>query len=160
MPRRNGFTLIELVLVLAIMFVVLAIAVPRFGATKAKVYISAMKIDLRNLVMAEELYFVEHETFTGDLEADLADWFSTSAGVSVLVTSATDTAWEAGAYHRRTRERCAITVTREVTRGPSCAADSVALVAKTISVRDTTNQMLLRTVDVMDNDTPDKREQE
>src|SRR3981081_4890724 len=55
--NRKGFTLIELLIVVVIIGILAAIAIPKFANTKAKAYIASMKSDLRNLVTAEEAYF-------------------------------------------------------------------------------------------------------
>jgi type IV pilus assembly protein PilA len=54
---RKGFTLIELLIVVVIIGILAAIAIPKFANTKTKAYTAAMKSDLRNLVTAEEAYF-------------------------------------------------------------------------------------------------------
>jgi prepilin-type N-terminal cleavage/methylation domain-containing protein len=54
---RRAFTLIELLIVVVIIGILAAIAIPKFANTKVKAYTAAMKTDLRNLVTAEESFF-------------------------------------------------------------------------------------------------------
>ena len=61
---RKGFTLIELLIVVVIIGILAAIAIPKFANTKQKAYITAMKSDLRNLVTAEEAYFADSSKYT------------------------------------------------------------------------------------------------
>src|SRR4051812_42759277 len=64
---RKGFTLIELLIVVVIIGILAAIAIPKFANTKSKAYITAMKSDLRNLVTAEEAFFSDSSKYTGTL---------------------------------------------------------------------------------------------
>ncbi|HEU4565203.1 MAG TPA: prepilin-type N-terminal cleavage/methylation domain-containing protein [Gemmatimonadaceae bacterium] len=61
---RKGFTLIELLIVVVIIGILAAIAIPKFASTKEKAYVAAMKTDLRNLVTAEEGYFADNQVYT------------------------------------------------------------------------------------------------
>jgi prepilin-type N-terminal cleavage/methylation domain-containing protein len=64
---RKGFTLIELLIVVVIIGILAAIAIPKFANTKSKAYITAMKSDLRNLVTAEEAFFSDSSKYTATL---------------------------------------------------------------------------------------------
>ena len=96
LKMRKGFTLIELLIVVVIIGILAAIAIPKFANTKSKAYITAMKSDLRNLVTAEEAYFSDFTTYTGTLTTTQ---FNPSAGVTYSVSSATGTGWSATATH-------------------------------------------------------------
>ncbi len=63
--NRKGFTLIELLIVVVIIGILAAIAIPKFANTKEKAYIASMKSDLRNFVTAEEAYFADSLKYTG-----------------------------------------------------------------------------------------------
>src|SRR3989441_10182308 len=62
--NRKGLTLIALLIVVVIIGILAAIAIPKFANTKAKAYIASMKSDLRNLVTAEEAYFAASVKYT------------------------------------------------------------------------------------------------
>ncbi|HEV7389818.1 MAG TPA: prepilin-type N-terminal cleavage/methylation domain-containing protein, partial [Gemmatimonadaceae bacterium] len=56
MSNKKGFTLIELLIVVVIIGILAAIAIPKFANTKDKAYVAAMKSDLRNMATYEEQY--------------------------------------------------------------------------------------------------------
>jgi prepilin-type N-terminal cleavage/methylation domain-containing protein len=61
--NRKGFTLIELLIVVVIIGILAAIAIPKFANTKDKAKIASMKSDLRNLVSAQEGHFADFATY-------------------------------------------------------------------------------------------------
>jgi len=58
--REEGFTLIELVVVMAIMAILMVIAIPSYMTARQSATISASKSNLRNLAMALRLYMAEN----------------------------------------------------------------------------------------------------
>jgi len=66
---KKAFTLIELLIVIAIIAILTAIAVPQFNKYKEKAYVTAMMSDARNLIAAEEAYYAEHGNYTTSLDA-------------------------------------------------------------------------------------------
>src|SRR5437764_7719914 len=54
--NKKGFTLIELLIVVVIIGILAAIAIPKFAKTKEKAYLASMKADLRNGATYEESY--------------------------------------------------------------------------------------------------------
>ena len=62
--NRKGFTLIELLIVVVIIGILAAIAIPKFANTKEKAYLASMKSDLRNMATVEEGYFSDFQVYT------------------------------------------------------------------------------------------------
>src|SRR5439155_173501 len=65
--NRKGFTLIELLIVVVIIGILAAIAIPKFANTKEKAYLASMKSDLLNLVTAEEADFADSLKYSGTI---------------------------------------------------------------------------------------------
>lgn len=109
--RRSGFTLIELLIVIVIIGILAAIAIPKFGKTREKAYFKAMQVDLRNLMTAQEIYQsnpANDLNYATDLTA-LGD-FAISSGVSITIVDASNTGWGATASHQAlgTGQTCAL----------------------------------------------------
>ncbi len=61
--NQKGFTLVELLVVVAIIAILAAIAIPQFSAYRAKAFNSAAESDLRNLKTQMESAFVESQSY-------------------------------------------------------------------------------------------------
>ncbi len=107
MRDKKGFTLIELLIVVVIIGILAAIAIPKFSATREKAYFAAMKSDLKNLASQQEIYYSDNYSYSG-VFANLA--FVNSDGVNVTITTPTSSGWAASATHSAlgTTEGCAM----------------------------------------------------
>ncbi len=94
--RKPGFTLIELLIVVVVIGILAAIAVPKFNATKGKANAAALRSDLRNLASAQESYFYQWAVYSADTTALKHHG---SRGVVLTITGATSGGWSAIATH-------------------------------------------------------------
>jgi type IV pilus assembly protein PilA len=108
--NRKGFTLIELLIVVVIIGILAAIAIPKFASTKEKAYLASMKTDLRNLATAQEAFAADNNQnyFSGAATnpAGLPGacpgptcLIVPSSGVTLTVTATAATGWSAVATH-------------------------------------------------------------
>ncbi len=103
---KEGFTLIELMIVIVIIGTLASMAVATWQNRKEDAIIAGMKSDLRNLAAAEEAYLADNAAYTsdtGDLE------FRLSPDV-VLTLQADEDGWTARATHPATSKECALAV--------------------------------------------------
>jgi type IV pilus assembly protein PilA len=113
---RKGFTLIELLIVVVIIGILAAIAIPKFANTKEKAYLASMKSDLRNMATTQEAYFADFQTYVAGSATNVGgttsalNGFVPSAGVTVTATATGGTGWGASASHSGTTKFCAIFV--------------------------------------------------
>jgi type IV pilus assembly protein PilA len=91
---RHGFTLIELLIVVVIIGILAAIAIPKFASTKGTAEAAALHEDLRNLATAQESYFYNYAVYS--MSASTLQ-LNTSPGVTVTITTASATGWSASA---------------------------------------------------------------
>lgn len=90
MFNRKGFTLIELLIVVVIIGILAAIAIPKFAATKDKAKLASVKTDLRNSMTAEEAYFSDYATYGTLAQLQTASNFSLSSGNTGAITGASN----------------------------------------------------------------------
>ena len=79
----DGFTLIEMMIVVVIIGILAMIALPQFTSVKGNAYDASAKSDLRNAMTAQEAYYSDNQAYASDL-ADLAD-FVPNVDVTITV---------------------------------------------------------------------------
>jgi prepilin-type N-terminal cleavage/methylation domain-containing protein len=107
--NRKGFTLIELLIVVVIIGILAAIAIPKFAATKDKAKLASVKTDLRNVMTAQEAYFSDYATYTATLTSTI---FQPSTGNTINMAGSTQsfTATITNASITASPKQCTVTV--------------------------------------------------
>lgn len=81
--KKNAFTLIELLIVVAIIAILAAIAVPNFLDAQIRAKVSRVKNDLRTIATGMEAYIVDHNQYPGD---SLGEWYEIMRNMVKLTT--------------------------------------------------------------------------
>lgn len=81
-PR--GFTLMELLVVVGIIGLLAAIAIPQFGEYRERGFRARIQSDARNAATAQEAFFAEANTYSSDCDA--LPGFTHSDGVTMTCT--------------------------------------------------------------------------
>src|SRR5437763_9474401 len=102
--NRKGFTLIELIIVMAIIGLLAAIAIPQLTNTKERAHIAAMRSDLRNLVTVEESYFADSQKYSANPGAA----YRVSAGNEMPTITTTQDGWSASMTSSSSAQVCAV----------------------------------------------------
>jgi type IV pilus assembly protein PilE len=115
--KADGFTLLELSIVLLVITVLAAIAWPVYSGFRERAQIAAMQADLRNLATTQEIYFSDSQSYAS-VAAGLDQ--EMSPNVTVFIDSGTTTGWGGTATHAGTLVSCTIANSREGYRPPTC----------------------------------------
>jgi len=112
--QKRGFTLIELLIVVVIIGILAAIAIPKFANTKDKAYLAQMKSDLRNLATYEESYAADNggAYFGGTATmASPLQGFTPSQNVTIVAfdVATPPPSWNATATHSQSSQTCTMT---------------------------------------------------
>ncbi len=83
--RTQGFTLVEVLLVVAIIGLLATIAIPQFITYRANAIDSQMKSALKNAAVAMESYFAEKQSYPTTVTAITAVGFNPTAGVTLTI---------------------------------------------------------------------------
>lgn len=117
MKHSHGFTFIEFSVVLAILGILAAIAVPQYSSYRERAYNQTAISDLRNVAAAQEAFFADNQTYKAIEEcakvapgvkcpvADLPGVSQLSKGVSLTMTVSPG-GFVATARHHKASKSC------------------------------------------------------
>src|SRR3954470_15280062 len=96
MRSRKGFTLIELLIVVVIIGILAAIAIPKFSSVKQKGYKSQAISDLTSLRIAEESFYADSNRYGALNELST---FSSTNGLGITMIGNSTSYWSATVTH-------------------------------------------------------------
>ena len=97
MPSRHrGFTLIEILMVVVIIGILAALAVPKFSRSRSMTYSATIRQDIRTLSVAQEDYFLEKSVYAPDTKYLN---FLHSPGVTITINESSFLGWSATGSH-------------------------------------------------------------
>jgi Tfp pilus assembly protein PilE len=87
-------------IVIAIIGILAAIAIPQFSAYRKRSYNSAAQADVRNLATAQEAYYVDESTYSGNIGRLSGSNYGYYQSGNVTVTAGADTSnYTVTGYH-------------------------------------------------------------
>jgi prepilin-type N-terminal cleavage/methylation domain-containing protein len=88
--NRNGFTIIELLVVILVIGILTGIALPKLGASRDKAKLAAVLSDMRDAETAEEAYYADNGGYATFPQLQAATNFAVSPGTAMTITPGTD----------------------------------------------------------------------
>ena len=110
---EQGFTLIELMVVVLIIAILIAIAIPTFLGARQRAQDRAAQSDLRNGLTAEKTVYTDNQTYSNDVTA-----------TGLMVSTESSLNW--GGVKSATRPLNVLVVTNNVTNDTVCLSEQSA----------------------------------
>jgi type IV pilus assembly protein PilE len=100
-PNDSGFSLVELIIIVATIAILSAIAFPQFTVYRTRTLNTAAQSDLKNAALAQEVYYQNNRIYCSTVSSltGLTYGLYLSEGVSLNVISADSNGYTMAAYH-------------------------------------------------------------
>jgi prepilin-type N-terminal cleavage/methylation domain-containing protein len=84
--RNEGFTLVEILIIIAIIGLLAVIAIPQFIGYRSRAIDAQLKSDLRNAAVAVESYFTKNSVYPASVTEIESYGFHPTDGVTLTIT--------------------------------------------------------------------------
>ena len=96
---KKGFTLIELMIVIAIIGFLAAVAIPQFSNMRKKSMNASAKLALRNLKVAQESFWMDFNIYANKI-GDLVSWYVPEENVKIHILAGDNESWSAWSQYK------------------------------------------------------------
>jgi type IV pilus assembly protein PilA len=103
--RQQGFTMIELLVVIILIVILSLIAIPVFLSQREKAWDANVESDLHNAAIAQVTFYQDNKTYTLDLDDLLDAGYSNSSKITLDIVSAADEYFCMQASHASNADR-------------------------------------------------------
>ena len=97
MKKNHGFTLVELLIVVLMIAVLSATVIKQYNKYKIKALDTRSLASLRQLIVAQENYYIDNETFAASTTA-IPNWVDDQR-ITIQITRSDNDSWAGYSYH-------------------------------------------------------------